>query len=380
MEVLHFYLKRIQILKAINRTRLSSFMSEKTSDHNNRYNCRACNSNDIKEFKFKHFTFKTKNHDWKSFICFKCGAVSEFNLQNKKTDYVGGGYRKNETLLNLDLLDKKVLPPINSWSIITFARWKKIYEILKFHTNLFSDKFKMLDYGGYNGFLPFALNQKQKIESTVADFDETGLKMASHLGSSAINLKNENIKDKDFKLITLVHVLEHLEEPKKIFQKLTDHLSEGGYIYIEVPNLYSFPLGDKSHLISYTHYSLANFFLDSKMKIIDFGFTRTPHESIKFDYYYNNKEENLYILGKKSNETTNLKIPKAIIPKNINSFKYRIQLSYAKIMLFTISKNLFKLFVRYLRTFLLFLIYGLIELITLKLFKRSFLNKFKKNN
>ena len=356
-------------------------MSEKTSDLNNKkYNCRACNSNDIKEFKFKHFTFKTKNYDWKSFICFKCGAVSEFNLQNKKTDYIGGGYRKNETLLNSDLLDKKVLPPINSWSIITFARWKKIYEILKLNTNLFSDKFKMLDYGGYNGFLPFALNQKQKIDSTVADFDETGLKMANHLGSTAINLKNESIKDNDFKLITLVHVLEHLEEPKKIFQKLTSHLSKGGYIYIEVPNLYSFPLGDKSHLISYTHYSLANFFLDSKIKIIDFGFTQTPHESIKFEYYYNNKEENLYILGKKSDETSNLKIPTALIPKNINSFKYKIQLSYAKIMLFYISKNLFKLFLRYLRTFLLFLIYGLIEVITLKLFKRSFLNKFKKNN
>ena len=354
-------------------------MSEKSNDQNN-YSCRACNSNEIKEFKFKHFTFKTKNHNWKSFICFKCGAVSEFNLQNTKTDYEGGGYRKNKTLLSPDLIDKKVLPPINSWSIITFARWKKIYEILKINTNLFSNNFKMLDYGGYNGFLPFAFNQKQKINSTVADFDERGLKMAKHLGSTSINLKNENIEDKDFELITLVHVLEHLEEPKKTFEKLTGHLSVGGYIYIEVPNLYGFPLGDKSHLISYTHYSLAKFFIDNKMKIIDFGFTQTPNDSIKFDYYYNNKEENLFILGRKSEGSSDSIMPKAIIPENINSFKYKLQFSYAKIMLFSISTNLFKVFFRYLRTYFLFLIYGFIEIITLKLFKKSILNKFKKNN
>ena len=79
---------------------------------------------------------------------------------------------------------------------------------------------------------------------------------------------------------------------------MTGHLSVGGYIYIEVPNLYGFPLGDKSHLISYTHYSLAKFFIDNKMKIIDFGFTQTPMTQLNLIIIITIKEKLIYI-GKK---------------------------------------------------------------------------------
>ena len=56
----------------------------------------------------------------------------------------------------------------------------------------------MLDYGGYNGFLPYALNQKHKISSFVADLDKKGLNMANFLGSKTIDLSKNKIEEKNF--------------------------------------------------------------------------------------------------------------------------------------------------------------------------------------
>ncbi len=68
-------------------------------------------------------------------------------------------------------------------------------------------------------------------------------------------------------------------------------------------------------------------------------------------------------------------MPEANIPKNIRIFKYRLQVAYARIMLNSVSLVLFKLSLKNLKTFFLFLIYGLIELITLKILRISLINK-----
>ena len=98
----------------------------------------------------------------------------------------------------------------------------------------------MLDYGGYNGFLPYALNQKHKINSFVADLDQKGLNMANFLGSKTIDLSKNKIEEKNFDLITIVHVLEHLDKPIENIKELKNLLSNDGVIYAEVPNLYGF--------------------------------------------------------------------------------------------------------------------------------------------
>ena len=88
-------------------------------------------------------------------------------------------------------------------------------------TNIFSNKeLKMLDYGGYNGFLPYAFNQKHKINSFVADLDQKGLNMAQFLGSKTIDLSKNEIDEKNFDLITIVHVLEHLDKPLRKLNKI----------------------------------------------------------------------------------------------------------------------------------------------------------------
>ncbi len=344
------------------------------------YKCRVCDSANVKIFKLKHFVFNTKNNNWKSFFCSDCGAISDFNILNKKTDYKKGDYRKHDPLIkNLNKEFENVFPPISSWSSITFARWRAIWKLLQKKTNLFKKEIKMLDYGGYNGFLPYALKQKHKIISWVADFDPKGLKFAKLLGSKIINLsKNNFLKKNFFNLVSVVHVLEHMDNPGEQLRKINKCLKSNGIIYIEVPNLYCFPLGDTAHLIAFTHYSLYMLVKKSGFKILNYGFGQTPKESIAFNYYYNNKKENIYIIAIKTEKKINeMRIPDKIIPSNIQILKYKIQSSYANIMLFEISLTLIKQILKYCKTFILFFFYGLIEFFSLKIFKNSLINKYK---
>ena len=346
------------------------------------FKCRVCASNKIENFKINHFAFAPKNNSWKSFFCFNCGSVSEYKLYGKQISYTDGSYRNTESLLDIKSDDEKVLPPVNFWSAITFKRWSHIWKILKKSTSIFDkENIKMLDFGGYNGYLPYAINQKHKINSFVADLDSKGLEMAEFLGSKVIDLSKDKINEKNFDLITVVQVLEHLDSPKTQLEELKNNLSDKGAIYVEVPNLYGLPLGDEAHKIAFTLYSLAKLFKDCGLEIKYYGYIETPKESVKFDYYYNNEHENILMIGTlKSNNSENITLPDPNIPNNIKSFKYNLQLSYAKIMVKTITINLFKMVLRYSRTFILFLLFGLAEIISLKLFKTSLINKFLKKN
>ena len=353
-------------------------MTKNMNNENLNFSCRVCLSKKIEEFKITHFGFLTKNENWKSFFCFDCGSVSEFKIKKDEVTYADGSYRNNKDHFNTKTDDKKVLPPIDFWSAISFKRWAHIWKVLNISTNIFINKeIKMLDYGGYNGFLPYALNQKHKVNSYVADLDQKGLNMAQFLGSKTIDLAKSEINEKDFNLITIVHVLEHLDQPKKNLLKLKHLLSDEGVIYAEVPNLYGFPLADEAHKIAFSEFSFVKMFKSAGYEILNYGFTKTPKESIKFDYYYNHNFENLFIIcSKKNNLSPN--IPKNNIPNNIKNFKYELKLKYAQIMLRKISFNLLSSSLRYFRTFFLFFTYGLLDFITLKIFKISLVSKFFK--
>jgi len=344
---------------------------------NTNFNCRVCLSEKIEEFKIVHFGFLTKNENWKSFFCFDCGSVSEFKIKENEITYADGAYRDNKNHFNTKSDDEKILPPIDFWSAISFKRWANIWKVLNKSTDIFSNKeLKMLDYGGYNGFLPYAFNQKHKINSFVADLDQKGLDMANFLGSRTINLAKDEIDEKNFDLITIVHVLEHLDKPLENLIKLKNNLSDEGVVYAEVPNLYGFPLADEAHKIAFTDFSLVNLFKSAGYEILDYGFTKTPKESIKFDYYYNHDFENLYIICGKKSKNSALDFPKNKIPNNIKKFKYGLKVRYAQLMLKTISFTLLKSSMRYFRTFILFFTYGFIDFITLKIFRMSFISKF----
>ena len=59
--------------------------------------------------------------------------------------------------------------------------------------------------------------------------------------------------EKEFELISLVHVLEHLSDPIGYLRNIKqDHLKPGGFLLIEVPNLYAHDCFEIAHLVSFS--------------------------------------------------------------------------------------------------------------------------------
>ena len=174
------------------------------------------------------------------------------------------------------------------------------------------------------------------------------LLLLSALFLFACNSDSE-INENDFDLITIVHVLEHLNKPIENILKLKNILSKNGVIYAEVPNLYGLPMINEAHKISFSKYSYVNMFKSAGFEILDYGFTKSPKESIKFDYIYHYETENIFIVCGKLEKKLSLNLPKKEIPKNIESFKSELKYNYAKLMFKDISLTLFLPSLRYLK-------------------------------
>ena len=339
------------------------------------YFCRICEAQSLEKFNINHFTFPGKSKNWESFYCFNCGGVSDFKKkQNIEDIYSDGSYRN----IKID----EVKTPIDFFSKISFLRWRHINSILKkYFKNSNEKSLRYLDYGGYSGFLQFALKQKFNFECVVADYDTQGLKIAKAIGLDIIDLKKGNISEEEkYDLISLVHVLEHIKKPFDEIKNLLRNLNNGGVIYAEVPNLYSFPMSDEAHLINFSKYSLYFLFKKSGLKIIDVGYCSSPKETIEHNYYYNSKKENLFIVAKKIDQQNNdFEVKKdTFVSNNISEFKKRLFLSYSGIMIKNIPWNLLKPSLKKIKTALLFFLYGSIDLISIKVFKFSLISRILK--
>ena len=75
-------------------------MSKKINSNEN-FNCRICHSKNIKKFRLNNLIFSSKNNDWKSFYCFTCGGVSDYQIQGKEVNYSDGSYRSKKKTYNL---------------------------------------------------------------------------------------------------------------------------------------------------------------------------------------------------------------------------------------------------------------------------------------
>ena len=104
------------------------------------------------------------------------------------------------------------------------------------------------------------------------------------------NLEELNSIDTNFNIITLWHVLEHFQDPKKIFNLIEEKLTMKGYVVIEVPNFGSFQhiinknnwlhLDCPRHVTHFTREGLINFFDNKKFKIV-----KSSTFSFEFGFY-----------------------------------------------------------------------------------------------
>jgi len=102
---------------------------------------------------------------------------------------------------------------------------------------------RVLDVGCQSGLFLKKL-EKEGFKVYGVDISEDSCNYAKNI----LNLKNiycKDIMDIEFKedffdIITLWHVLEHLEDPVLVLKKLYKYLKKDGYIFIECPNISSF--------------------------------------------------------------------------------------------------------------------------------------------
>ena len=116
-------------------------------------------------------------------------------------------------------------------------------------------------------------------------------------------------------------------------------------------------------------------FQSAGYEILDYGFTKTPKEQLSL-IIITIMSQKIYLLSVEKRKNPSLNFPKNKIPNSINNFTYELKIKYANLMLKKISFTLFKSSMRYFRTFALFFIYGLIDFISLKIFRISFVSKF----
>jgi SAM-dependent methyltransferase len=96
---------------------------------------------------------------------------------------------------------------------------------------------KVLDIGSGHGYMFKTIRNKgfKDMNFFATDPSPICLQELRKLGVNAFDSSKE-ISERNFDLITLGQVLEHVPNPNSFFQSIVELVKEGGYIYIDVPD------------------------------------------------------------------------------------------------------------------------------------------------
>ena len=117
------------------------------------------------------------------------------------------------------------------------SRFSSQFNFIKPHLN-FDEKLRLLEYGaGDARFSKQMINEhSSEVEVDIIEpapqYDQSFV----NLGFSKIGVDSECLKDEQYKLIHVSHVLQHLPSLENDFKNLSRALVKGGLIFFEVPN------------------------------------------------------------------------------------------------------------------------------------------------
>jgi len=289
--------------------------------------CKICNEVNNTEILRNDFFLRIdssdkKLSDYKNLLCNNCGTIYHDPPINEKKliNHYQNAYRKTNSQITLKnkIID---LPLRFDWTSVSFHRFHAFYEILlRNKTNLnLKKKNKILDYGCYQGAFLYACKKTFNFKTFGTDYNQEGLSMAKSIFKvDEVFETNKNFFNKKINtdIITLLHVFEHLMDPVKFLLKIKKNvLKNNGLLYLELPNPYSNPLNDPTHLFLYSNDTIRYILRSCNYKIID------VHERGLYQQgslLRNDENLNLHILAESQNKIS-ASFPKIKIGKKVYS-------------------------------------------------------------
>ena len=163
-------------------------------------------------------------------ICIDCGFVGpdqtySYEMLNKiYHDYRSDSYNRDRCMCEPKY--KKIQDLVGKDAAEVKQRLENVDEILKKHAKINKIQ-NVLDWGGGEGrFVPSCLSDKEVV---ILDVSNEPLLKTKY---SRVSEPPESIR---FDFIQVCHVLEHVSEPMEFLKNIMRHLSDGGLLYIEVP-------------------------------------------------------------------------------------------------------------------------------------------------
>ncbi len=218
-----------------------------------------------------------------NFILCKCSKCSLlFTNPRPDSDSIAPYYDFPEYFSHED--KAKNLTQLIYQKVRNYSVKKKVKLISVLH-----EKGRLLDYGcGTGALLSEAKNQGWKvsgIEPNSKARTQANLKLKGKVKETLDDLP----KDKNFDIITLFHVLEHIHDMKKTVKSLVKSLKSSGYILFAVPNPESFDANKYGifwagwdvprHLYHFNSKTMENFSELFDLSLVDI-------RPMKFDSYY----------------------------------------------------------------------------------------------
>ncbi|MFA5108968.1 MAG: class I SAM-dependent methyltransferase [Patescibacteria group bacterium] len=223
--------------------------------------CRFCSSEDTK-YSFSSFNTHGKNIVEKKerfpvYKCLDCGCLFIPNIE------VGDNYYEKYYEVSYYLENGENKSTNRCWASLYKFLFSKIKE--KYIRRYFKgrEKLSILDIGcGRGGFL---LSLDSDIfEKNGIEINPEGVEICRRKKIDVYNKPVEliNFGEKKFDVITLWHVMEHLEKPMSLFKKAREIIKDNGILVFQVPNNKSlgFRFGKENwfHLDSPRHLNIPN--------------------------------------------------------------------------------------------------------------------------
>lgn len=270
--------------------------------------CRICGSDhleplDVDSFLIPATSFAPDIHDYENHICGGCGVVfgsPPIEDERLREHYASEYWR---TVHALELGGRHIDLPLDfDAGPLSFQRVHGFFEtvtrVAARHPDVVpTPRDLVIDYGAYQGLFLHGVHELWGARCIAYDHNAKGIEFAQHfLGFAESRVATDILRDtfgERAKYVTVLHTLEHLTDPVAFLEHVrTQVLAPDGYLYVEVPNLYGFPLNDPLHLFSYSQDSLRRLFARAGFETIE---TATSGFPPRPDFLCQNDSE--YLIG-----------------------------------------------------------------------------------